>query len=76
MRLNCLEQMLSEHKFYVKVVVDIESRILASGGKLQSCLRTGFTRKWQSATKPLRCSEIADTAGKLSEQVREISAVL
>ena len=29
-----MEQMLSEHKFYVKVAVDIERRILAGGGDM------------------------------------------
>lgn len=29
-----IEQMLSEHKFYIKVVVDIERRILAGGGEM------------------------------------------
>ena len=29
-----IEQMLSEHKFYTKVVVNIERRILAGGGEM------------------------------------------
>jgi hypothetical protein len=29
-----IEQMLQEHKFYLKVVVDIERRILAGGGEM------------------------------------------
>lgn len=29
-----IEQMLQEHKFYIKVVVDIERRILAGGGDM------------------------------------------
>ncbi len=31
-----MEQMLEEHKFYVKVAVDIERSILAGGGQLHS----------------------------------------
>jgi len=31
-----MEQMLEEHKFYIKVAVDIERRILAGGGQLHS----------------------------------------
>ncbi len=29
-----MEQMLSEHKFYIKVAIDIERRILAGGGDM------------------------------------------
>ena len=29
-----IEQMLTEHKFYIKLVVDIERRILAGGGEM------------------------------------------
>lgn len=29
-----IEQMLEEHKFYIKVAVDIERRILAGGGEM------------------------------------------
>ncbi len=29
-----MEQMLEEHKFYIKVAVDIERRILAGGGEM------------------------------------------
>jgi hypothetical protein len=29
-----IEQMLTEHKFYIKVVVDIERRVLAGGGEM------------------------------------------
>lgn len=31
-----MEQMLEEHKFYIKIAVDIERRILAGGGQLHS----------------------------------------
>ena len=34
--LEQMEQMLEEHKFYIKVAVDIERRILAGGGQLHS----------------------------------------
>ncbi|WP_029630911.1 MULTISPECIES: DUF5674 family protein [Nostocales] len=31
-----MELLLSEHKFYIKVAVDVERRILAGGGQLHS----------------------------------------
>ncbi len=39
-----IEQMLSEHKFYIKVVVDIERRVLAGGGEMHYDCFASFTR--------------------------------
>ncbi|BAY20173.1 hypothetical protein NIES21_60430 (plasmid) [Anabaenopsis circularis NIES-21] len=55
-----LEQMLEEHKFYIKTAVDIERRVLAGGGNLhydceQALLDDGSQQEniWAASFMPL-----------------------
>lgn len=63
-----IEQMLSEHKFYIKVVVDIERRILAGGGEMhydceQVLLENGSQQQnlWGAGYMPLTESVTYDS---------------
>ncbi len=42
-----IEQMLQELKFYIKVAVDIEHRILAGGGEMHFYCEQALLEKWQ-----------------------------
>lgn len=42
-----MELLLSEHKFYIKVAVDVERRILAGGGQLHSDCESELLTGWQ-----------------------------
>jgi Protein of unknown function (DUF5674) len=55
-----IEQMLEEHKFYIKLAVDIERRILAGGGEMhyfceQALLEDGSSQKniWGAGFMPI-----------------------
>ncbi|MBG1265330.1 DUF5674 family protein [Nostoc sp. WHI] len=55
-----LEQMLQEHKFYIKTAVDIERRVLVGGGNLhydceQALLNDGSRQEtiWAASFMPL-----------------------
>jgi Protein of unknown function (DUF5674) len=55
-----IEQMLEEHKFYIKLAVDIERRIIAGGGEMhfdceQALLEDGSSQKniWGAGFMPV-----------------------
>ncbi|MEH2182521.1 DUF5674 family protein [Nostoc sp.] len=55
-----LEQMLEEHKFYIKTAVDIEKRVLVGGGELHAdcekeLLKDGSRQKdiWAASFMPI-----------------------
>ena len=63
-----IEQMLTEHKFYIKVVVDIERHILAGGGEMhydceQILLENGCQQQnlWGAGYMPLTGSVTYDS---------------
>ncbi|MEL6165656.1 MAG: DUF5674 family protein [Cyanobacteria bacterium J06628_3] len=63
-----IEQMLTEHKFYIKLVVDIERRILAGGGEMhydceQVLLENGSQQQnlWGAGYMPLNESVTYDS---------------
>ena len=60
-----MDRMLAEHKFYIKLAVDIERRILAGGGEMhyfceQALLDDGSSQKniWGAGFMPLNSPPI------------------